>query len=65
MNREPRAVRPDAHGREVARVMREYNLLAVPVVDAGVRTLGLVTADDVLDTMLPQSLRRHLPRLFS
>lgn len=65
MNRDVRAVQPEEHGREVARVMREYNLLAVPVVDAEGRMLGLVTADDVLDTMLPQSLRRHLPRLFS
>jgi Mg/Co/Ni transporter MgtE len=45
--------------------MGEYNLLALPVVDAQGRMLGLVTADDVLDMMLPQSLRRHLPRLFS
>ena len=31
----------------------------------GKRALLLVTADDVLDLMLPESMRQHLPRLFS
>ena len=65
MNRDVHSVDAEAPGREVARVMREYNLLALPVVDDEGRMLGLVTADDVLDMMLPQSVRRHLPRLFS
>ena len=65
MNRDVHSVDAEAPGREVARVMREYNLLALPVVDHQGRMLGLVTADDVLDMMLPQSVRRHLPRLFS
>lgn len=65
MNRDLHTVEAEAPGKEVARLMGEYNLLALPVVDAQGRMLGLVTADDVLDMMLPQSLRRHLPRLFS
>ena len=65
MDRELRTVEPEESGKEVARVMGEYNLLALPVVDRQGRMLGLVTADDVLDMMLPQSVRRHLPRLFS
>jgi CBS domain-containing protein/sporulation protein YlmC with PRC-barrel domain len=65
MNRDVHSVDAEAPGRDVARIMREYNLLALPVVDAQDRMLGLVTADDVLDMMLPQSVRRHLPRLFS
>lgn len=60
-----RAVGPAEHCKEVARIMGEYNLLALPVVDEAQRMLGLVTADDVLDLMLPDNLRRHLPRLFS
>lgn len=60
-----RTVAPSEHCKEVARVMGEYNLLALPVVDEAHRMLGLVTADDVLDLMLPEGLRRHLPRLFS
>lgn len=58
-------VRPEEHCKEVARIMGEYNLLAMPVIDDLGRMLGLVTADDVLDLMLPESMRRHLPRLFS
>lgn len=58
-------VHPAEHCKEVARIMGEYNLLALPVIDELGRMLGLVTADDVLDLMLPESMRRHLPRLFS
>jgi magnesium transporter len=65
MDRELRSAHPDDSGKEVARIMSEYNLLALPVVDAEGRILGLVTADDVLDMVLPEPLRRHLPRLFS
>jgi Mg/Co/Ni transporter MgtE len=45
--------------------MTEYNLLALPVTDASGRMLGLVTADDALDVLLPESLKRHVPRIFS
>ena len=37
---------------EVARIIGKYNLLAVPVVDAGNRILGIVTVDDVIDAMV-------------
>ncbi len=60
-----RTIYPDEPAQEVSRIMGVYNLLALPVVDEKGRILGLVTADDVLDLMLPESLRRHLPRLFS
>lgn len=60
-----RAIHPNEHAKEVARVMGEYNLLAMPVVDDDGSMLGLVTADDVLDLMLPETMRQHLPRLFS
>ncbi|HUH91737.1 MAG TPA: CBS domain-containing protein [Casimicrobiaceae bacterium] len=65
MDRELRSVQPEDSGKKVAHIMSEYNLLALPVVDAEGRILGLVTADDVLDMVLPETLRRHLPRLFS
>lgn len=60
-----RTVHPEEHSKEVARIMGEYNLLALPVIDDLGRMLGLVTADDVLDLLLPASMRQHLPRLFS
>lgn len=65
MSSSAHTTRPEEHCKEVARIMGEYNLLALPVVDDLGRMLGLVTADDVLDLMLPDSMRRHLPRLFS
>jgi CBS domain-containing protein len=65
MRRDVRAVRPEVNAVEVARVMTEYNLLALPVTDAVGRMLGLVTADDALEILLPESLKRHVPRLFS
>ena len=60
-----RTVEPEQPGRDAARIMSEYNLLALPVVDRAKRLLGLITADDALDVLLPDSVRRRLPRFFS
>lgn len=65
MRPDPRTVNPEEKAEEAARVMTEYNLLALPVTDAAGRMLGLVTADDALDVLLPESLKRHVPRMFS
>jgi CBS domain-containing protein len=46
---------------EVAAVLSKYNLLAVPVVDDEFRIQGLVTVDDALDAVLPESVKRKLP----
>lgn len=64
MRRDLRTIHPDESSTEVARLMTEYNLLALPVVDEEGRMLGLVTADDALEVLLPESLKRHVPRLF-
>lgn len=37
---------------EVARLIRGHNLLALPVLDQHRRVLGIVTVDDVIDTMI-------------
>jgi magnesium transporter len=65
MRQSPRTVRPTESASGAARVMTEYNLLALPVTDEQGRILGLVTADDALDVLLPEAMKRHLPRLFS
>jgi len=57
-------VRLDASVEEVAAVLSKYNLLAVPVVDAEDRLQGIVTVDDALDEVLPDSVKRKLPRVF-
>src|SRR5205085_2342170 len=50
---------PDAPFEEVARVMADYNLVSLPVVDEDGRMLGVVTVDDVLEAMLPRGWRRR------
>jgi CBS domain-containing protein len=50
---------PDASFEEVARVMADYNLMAIPVVDEHERMVGVVTVDDVLEAMLPRGWRRR------
>ncbi len=50
---------PDAPFEEVARLMADYNLTAIPVVDEHKRMLGVVTVDDVLEAMLPRGWRRR------
>jgi magnesium transporter len=65
MHTDVKTVRPEASAAEAARLMTEYNLLALPVTDDRGRMLGLVTADDALEYLLPASLKRHVPRFFS
>jgi hypothetical protein len=52
-------LRPDAAFEEVARLMADYNLTAIPVVDEHDRMIGVVTVDDVLEAMLPRGWRRR------
>ena len=44
-------------------MLTKYNLMAVPVVDDEFRLQGLVTVDDALDAVLPDSIKRKLPRV--
>jgi Mg/Co/Ni transporter MgtE len=55
----PKHVRPDADLEEVARLMTDYDLTVVPVVDADEQLLGVVTVDDVLELVLPRGWRRN------
>ena len=54
----------DASHGEVAEVIRKYNLLAVPVTDVDSHLEGIVTVDDVMDTVLSGAMKRRIPRLF-
>jgi magnesium transporter len=49
MEANPKAVTTHTDQEEVARVISDYDLLAVPVVDGEDRLVGIVTHDDVLD----------------
>ena len=53
-----RQVRPDADLEEVARLMTDFDLTVVPVVDDEQRMLGVITVDDVLEIVLPRGWRR-------
>jgi len=55
----PQRVRPDAGLEEVARLMTDFDLTVVPVVDAEERMIGVVTVDDVLELVLPRGWRRQ------
>ena len=44
---------------EVARVMTDYNLVTLPVVDADSRPIGVVSVDDILELTLPDDWRRR------
>ena len=52
-------LRVDASFEEVARLMADYNLTSIPVVDEHERMVGVVTVDDVLEAMLPRGWRRR------
>jgi CBS domain-containing protein len=58
-------VRPDADLEEVARLMTDFDLTIVPVVDEDERILGIVTVDDVLELVLPEPWRRRFGLLGS
>lgn len=49
MNRDPIAVRVDDDQEAVARLLAQYDFLAIPVVDHQNRLVGIITHDDVLD----------------
>jgi CBS domain-containing protein len=50
---------PEADLEEVARLMADYNLTSVPVVDERKQMIGVITVDDVLEAMLPRGWRRR------
>jgi CBS domain-containing protein len=52
-------VRADSALEEVARLMTDFDLTIVPVVDEEERVLGIVTVDDVLELVLPEPWRRR------
>jgi magnesium transporter len=52
--RAPLTVAADTDREEAARLISKYNLLAVPVIDDLRRILGIVTVDDVIDTLVEE-----------
>jgi len=54
-NMEPVTTRPFADREEVARLISKYDLLAIPVVDMAGHIIGIVTVDDIIDTIIAES----------
>jgi CBS domain-containing protein len=53
------SVSPEEDLPEVARLMTDYNLIAMPVIDAEGRPVGMIAVDDVLELLLPEEWRRR------
>jgi magnesium transporter len=56
------SVSPDTPAEEVANLLSKYDLLAMPVIDADGVMLGVVTFDDALEDIIPEDIRKQLPR---
>jgi Mg2+ transporter MgtE len=65
MRTEFRFVHPSEPVESVAQTISEYNLLALPVIDDEGDIAGIVTVDDAMEILLPSSLQRRIPRVFS
>jgi magnesium transporter len=59
-----RFAHPSESANDVAKMISEYNLLALPVIDDEGDIAGIVTVDDAMEILLPKNLQRTLPRLF-
>jgi magnesium transporter len=55
-------VSPETSAQDVAGTIARYDLLACPVLDEESRMLGIVTVDDAIDAILPEKVKRSLPR---
>jgi CBS domain-containing protein len=58
-------VHPEDRAEDAARVLAEYNLLAVPVLGGDGRMLGVLTVDDALAVLLPEIWQRRGARSFA
>lgn len=50
--------------RDVARIIADEDLVALPVVDDDNKMLGIVTVDDAIDVILPTAWKKRIPRRY-
>jgi magnesium transporter len=60
MIRKVHSVFPETDQEEVARIVTQYNYLAVPVIDLDSHLLGIVTVDDVVDVIREEATEDFL-----
>ena len=53
---------PTPRPTDVASTIARYDLLACPVLDETGKMLGIVTVDDAIDAIIPERLKKQLPR---
>jgi Mg/Co/Ni transporter MgtE len=53
------SVAPETEVPEVARLMSDFNLIAMPVLDGQDRPIGIIAVDDVLELLVPEEWRRR------
>ncbi|MEP6925052.1 MAG: CBS domain-containing protein [Pyrinomonadaceae bacterium] len=63
MRDEFQSAAPDDDAEDAAQKISEYNLLALPVVDEIGDILGIITVDDAMEILIPDSWQKRLPRL--
>jgi CBS domain-containing protein len=56
------SVSAETSAQDVASIIARYDLLACPVLDDDGAMHGIVTVDDAIDAILPEKLKRKLPR---
>jgi len=54
-NNDPVFVKADVDQEEVARLISQYNLTTIPVVDGNMKLLGRITVDDIIDVLEEES----------
>jgi len=57
--RDPRCAHTDEELPEIACLMSDYNLMALPITDDAGTLVGVVTVDDVLEALVPEEWRRR------
>jgi CBS domain-containing protein/uncharacterized protein YrrD len=55
----PARIQVEADFADIALLMADYNLTAAPVVDADNRLVGVISVDDVLESLIPLDWRRR------
>jgi magnesium transporter len=60
----PHVAYPLDNERDVAHLIADDDLFALPVVDDQGLLLGIVTVDDAIDVILPTAWKKRIPRLF-
>ncbi|HEU4327562.1 MAG TPA: CBS domain-containing protein [Roseiflexaceae bacterium] len=64
MEEDPPTVGVADPAEDAARILAEYHLLAVPVLDEAGQMIGVVTVDDALEVLLPEIWQQRGKRVF-